>query len=309
MNSLESTNSVVLSICIPTFNRAPFLKECLESIVSQFQNPEIQKTVEIIVSNNGSTDNTEEIISQFTRQFPNIRAIGSSENVGFDKNVLAVVGAASGEYCWLLGDDDALFEDALASIVPYLRTRKYEYILANCWGYNREMTQKAVSRPNMHITEDQEYGSLSEFIHTITNYQDIVGYFGGMSVQIFKRTIWEAVPDKETYIGSQAIHLHLLLLGFRSSPMAVLHEPLVKTRADNMRWDSFPGLNSVKKRAFATRDGQKWIYNLYNIPYSNLELTLVCYWNIVCSTLYNLARNTIFKNRNVRNFIKQLLGK
>ena len=53
----------LLSICIPTYNRAELLRQCLESIISE-SNVFTDK-VEVIVSNNCSTDKTEEIINRY----------------------------------------------------------------------------------------------------------------------------------------------------------------------------------------------------------------------------------------------------
>ncbi len=311
MKSEEDTgkNKPILSICIPTFNRDSFLRQCLESIVRQFDNEQVRANVEIVISDNGSSDNTGLVAREYQKNYPNIAYIRNLENLGVDRNILQVVDMARGEYVWLLGDDDALFEDSLPYMLPILQTRKFFYLLANCWGFNREMTQKAVSRPNMTLSENQEYKTLADFVRTIKNHKDIVGYFGGLSVQLFLREQWQRFSGKEKYIGTQAIHLHIILSAFRDLPIAVLAKPLVKTRADNMRWDTFPGLETASKRALATRDGQKWIYDLYKIPYSNISLNIACYTGMAYSVIFNLARKTIFSNPATRNFIKRILGK
>src|SRR5438128_1806612 len=108
------TNTPLLSICIPTFNRADCLKQCLESIVSQFADPAIKDKVEVVVSDNASTDNTEAVVKQFLDRFSNIHYRKNPENLGFDRNALALVEKARGEFVWFLGDDDALFPDSIS---------------------------------------------------------------------------------------------------------------------------------------------------------------------------------------------------
>lgn len=298
--------SPILSICIPTYNRAGFLKQCLDSIASQIKNPE---HVEIVISDNGSSDNTQSVVEEYQKKFPFIKYIKNRENLGFDKNVLQVVEKASGDYCWLLGDDDALFKDALECLLPLLLENKYEYFLANAWGYNRELEKPAVSRPNLRISSNKFYPSLKDFVRTLKDPREMVGTFGGMSGQIFSRRVWQELAGKQGFIGSQTVHLFVILKAFRGLPALVIAKPLVKTRADNMRWDTFPGLETVKKRVKSTKNTQEWIFNLYGIPYSKTKLELKYHWDLFYSLLFNATRKTLFKNQAARNFVKKLIGK
>jgi len=60
--------SIKLSICIPTYNRAAFLGEALDSVIRQATDE-----VEIVVSDNASTDNTEALVREYQARFPRIR--------------------------------------------------------------------------------------------------------------------------------------------------------------------------------------------------------------------------------------------
>jgi len=302
-------SNITLSICIPTYNRAPFLKQLLDSIVFKFNDADVLAKTEIVISDNASTDTTQSLVAEYKKKFANICYSRNNENLGFDKNVLNVVANASGEYCWLMGDDDALFQDALEHLLPLLSDNKHYYFLSNCWGYDKELINPALSRPNLHLTGNVEYPTLKDFVRSIVNPYEMVGTFGGMSGQIFRRKVWQELPNKEEFIGGQTIHSPVILKAFRDLPALVIAKPLVKVRADNMRWDTFPGLETVHKRAKETKEGMVWIYNLYNIPYSKTSLEIKYYWNIFYSVIFNFARKTVFKNQKVRNFVKLLMGK
>ncbi len=299
----------ILSICIPTFNRAEFLRQNLNSIISQFKDSEVLARTEIVISDNGSVDNTQEVVKEFQGRFNNIQYFKNQENLGFDRNVLSLVEKSKGEYCWLMGDDDAFFADALSFLLPLLSEKKYEYLLANSWGHDKELINPALRQPNLHLSENKFYSTLRDFVCSISEPREIVGTFGGMSGQIFRRKIWQDLKGKEEFIGSQTVHLFVILKAFRDLPALVIAKPLVKTRADNMRWGTFPGLETVLKRAEGTKKGIVWIFNQYNIPYSKLKLEIKYYWNILYSLSLNIARKTIFKNQKVRNFVKKLMGK
>ena len=105
-----------LSICIPTFNRESYLRELLASIVAQ-ADPEM---VQIAVSDNASTDQTEQLVSAVREKFPNIVYYKWPTNMGADRNYLKAVEISDGEYCWLMGSDDYIPEGAVRRILSLL---------------------------------------------------------------------------------------------------------------------------------------------------------------------------------------------
>ena len=105
----------LLSICIPTFNREVYLKDCLESLKRSWV-----FEVEIIVSDNASTDGTLTVLEDYARQLP-LRWQQHPTNLGFDRNCASVVSMARGRYCWLLGSDDCISAGALEQIMGQLR--------------------------------------------------------------------------------------------------------------------------------------------------------------------------------------------
>ncbi|MDF2924158.1 MAG: hypothetical protein K0R57_3072 [Paenibacillaceae bacterium] len=103
----------LLSICIPTFNRASYLAQCLESILSQVGNNEM---VEVIVSDNASTDQTSQIAHSYAARYANMRVVRNEHNMGADPNILTVIKLARGKFVKWQGDDDFSVEGTL----PYL---------------------------------------------------------------------------------------------------------------------------------------------------------------------------------------------
>jgi glycosyltransferase involved in cell wall biosynthesis len=95
----------LVSIGIPTYNRAEgFLKQALQSAVNQtYQN------IEIIISDNCSTDNTEMVVRSFND--PRIRYFKHKENIGANNNFNYCVEQARGAYFLLLHDDDLIDND------------------------------------------------------------------------------------------------------------------------------------------------------------------------------------------------------
>ena len=89
-----------LSICIPTYKRSQLLAELLDSIIAQGI-PDI----EVIVSDDASPDDTADVAQGYYARIPHFTFIRQPENIGLDRNFLAVVEAATGDYVWLMGDE------------------------------------------------------------------------------------------------------------------------------------------------------------------------------------------------------------
>lgn len=264
----------LISICIPTYNRADCLKQNLDSIVVQFNDAQIRNKVEVIVSDNASTDNTAEIVKSYQNRFDNIRYYQNSENIGFDRNLLNVVEKSTGEYCLTIGDDDALFPDSLALLLDKIESSKAPYYMLNCWGYDHWLEKPVLTQPNRLITSDQVYDSLSSFVKNIKSYLDLVGNFGSMSTQLFLREMWAKFGDKKEYIGTNTIHLYILLSIFKNSKFVLLASPVIKTRNDNLRWSSYPGFETSIKRSLATIKTVFWIKDLYELSISRCSVCI-----------------------------------
>jgi abequosyltransferase len=105
-----------LSICMPTFNRADLLRTTLSHLLPQID----PNRVEIIVSDNASTDHTEKVINALKPSAPFLKYIRNSTNIGLDNNVLASIEAAEGDYCWLCSDDDIALPGTVDKILSVL---------------------------------------------------------------------------------------------------------------------------------------------------------------------------------------------
>lgn len=100
----------LLSICIPTYNRCEVLDSTLNSL---FSNPDFNSDkIEVIVSDNCSTDNTQEIVAKY----PTVKYYRNTENVK-DINFSIVLGYASGKYIKLFNDTLTFKPNALAKIL------------------------------------------------------------------------------------------------------------------------------------------------------------------------------------------------
>ena len=108
---------IKLSVCIPTYNRAGYLKKCLRSVLT-FDDPHL----EIIVQDNCSPDNTEQVVKSFHDD--RIHYFKNEMNIGGVKNAINIIEKASGDYIFYLTDDDYLFPDALDRVKAFIEQHK-----------------------------------------------------------------------------------------------------------------------------------------------------------------------------------------
>ena len=97
----NKTAKVLLSICIPTYNRANFLHKTISNLINQ-----LHDNVEIVISDNGSQDATSTIVSEFKDS--RINYYTNHENKGITYNLIRVLDLAKGKYVIYLSDEDNL---------------------------------------------------------------------------------------------------------------------------------------------------------------------------------------------------------
>ena len=93
----------MISVVIPTFNRADFIGECLESVFIQ-----TKPVSEVIVIDNCSTDETIGIVESFKHKFDNLRVIKNRINVGMVANWNAGASLVTNPYFSILHSDDTV---------------------------------------------------------------------------------------------------------------------------------------------------------------------------------------------------------
>jgi abequosyltransferase len=113
----------LLTICIPTYHRAALLERQLEWLANELDGADWQADCEVIVSDNCSEDDTPQVIERYRSRFGQFQANRNAENLGWMRNFLYCLNAASGRYTWIIGDDDLIYKGALAYVVKTLKAQ------------------------------------------------------------------------------------------------------------------------------------------------------------------------------------------
>jgi glycosyltransferase involved in cell wall biosynthesis len=94
-------DSKLVSICIPTYNSGKYLERTLQTIISQTYD-----NLEIIIGDNGSSDNTVDLIRKYSKIDDRISFYSNEINIGYSKNCNKLIKQCSGEYISIFHSDD-----------------------------------------------------------------------------------------------------------------------------------------------------------------------------------------------------------
>lgn len=103
----------LLSICIPTYNRSKYLEDALYNII---KDEAFSDEIEIVISDNASTDNTQEIVQKYISQYSNVKYFRNERNVK-DENFILSLKRSKGKYVRLFNDTLRLKKGALSKIL------------------------------------------------------------------------------------------------------------------------------------------------------------------------------------------------
>jgi len=229
-----------LSICIPTYNRASFLKEALESVFSQIEEIN-QDEIEIVISDNASHDDTFEIVKSFQKvaRAPIIYH-RNEENLGFDRNILKVVEKASGRYGWLLGDDDRLAPGAIKTVLKEIsRHPEIDLFLGNRMDFNLTFSHRfrfvAVLKNDAEEIFDFRKITILSYLKKV---RKLTGIFSYISNLVFKREKWLQVVPPEKFIGTGYVNVYMFMALLWEKDRGILKylpDKIVQTRWGNDR--------------------------------------------------------------------------
>ena len=161
MSDLKDRASILVGIGLPTFNRAGTLRRSIASALAQSH-----RNIELVISDNASTDETEAICREFAAADARVRYIRQQKNLGPTPNFVAVLEASGSEYFMWLCDDDWLdpnyVEECLAELM-----RDPETILAGGVAkyYEGNVFQYAGAVTN--LLQDDGFSRMTEYYDTI----------------------------------------------------------------------------------------------------------------------------------------------
>lgn len=289
-------DEILLSIAIPTYNGSNYIEDTLESIIPQVTlSPH---KVDIVISDNASDDNTQDIIKKYQKNYQFIKYFRNNANVGPDKNFDLAIRRSEGKYVWLFSDDDLMKPGSVEVVMRTISAfPELEIIWINYGLYNQNLSECRVNKRDLMISEDT-------YCNSAERYYEITGILStGCATNIVKRESWCNL-ESDSKVGSSFIHVEMISNILIQNPKSfIIVYPFVTIRQrDDSRW------SQKGKILFLTVNLTKIYKRNIDLGYSKKVMEDVIKKEIF-KDLLNIC--IISKKQNIRiswKFIKELIN-
>ena len=243
-------NRPLVSICIPVYNAENYIQHTLESLVIQ-----TYKNIEIIVSDNASTDHTRQSVMRVSARDTRIKYFCNETNVGYCKNVLSAVRYAASEYVAIYHADDIYDPKIIEEEVDVLLSDK-DIVgvftkLVYYYGENGSRTPniyKKLMTENIYSPEDELFrGDWNLVCPLILKYGN---FFPCPSLMTRKDHFIKIGGFSDNYPSNEDLELWIKMLQ-SGNKLAIVNQFLLKYRISHDHasayWNKCPELGVVYK--------------------------------------------------------------
>ena len=229
---------MLISICIPTYNRPKNLIDCLNSLIHQ-----TNLNFEVCISDNCSNENIEKLIEPYTKKLK-IKFSKNKTNIGAASNFLKVASMAENKFIWFLGDDDLLVPNAINDLTDLIEKNKdCDFFWINSFHLDSSYLDKFISPFNtknlpkkMDSLSSSKNDKKIKFFDLIS-HKIAFDYLLGVFVCVFKREHWnknlniidyEMIKEKGAWSNFEntCFHIKIFCEAFKDSNAYFYSKPL-----------------------------------------------------------------------------------
>lgn len=176
----------LLTIAIPTFNRPHFLDEQLSWLARAIEG--FESDCEIIISDDGSTDNTQDILEKWRSSFSNttFKLSINSENCGPVKNITQCLKMATSKYVWVVGDDDELKDTTVAYVLNNLKENPDLGVLILNYSIYYVPVERLVCERYFDIEDERVRSDGKEMLERIVEEKKAANGIGFITTLVFR---------------------------------------------------------------------------------------------------------------------------
>lgn len=244
---------VSLSILIPTYNRCNKILRLLKIIDEEMYLYNTEVNLKILVSDNHSSDKTEELISNFKTDKFEYNYYRQNNNLGFDGNVDFLYQQAKTDYIWFIADDDIPLPGSIKNILNILNNNTPDVLFFSF-----------IQPPDPKYTRNMS-SDYSVSCNIITNPPKMVEYVSNcwkLSTYVLKKVLFNKEQDKElkSFLGNEFYFKDLAfsILSFAANPkLCYINQPLATCDKDYLKFEftsrQFLEMYKVFNHSFVTK--------------------------------------------------------
>ncbi len=219
-------NPIRLSICIATLNRAAFLRETLNTILTQ-----VTEGVEVVVVDGASSDNTQEVVESAAKKFGRLHYTRLEKKGGIDQDYCKAVDLATGMYVWLFTDDDLLKPGSINAVLAAIN-KNYSLIIVNAEVRSKDLSV-CLQAMRVEIQKDRIYSpNTPDRDHLLADLGGYLSFIGGV---IIRREIW-LQRETQKYFGTEFIHMGVIFQSPMPGNVLLISHPWITIRYGNAQW-------------------------------------------------------------------------
>lgn len=214
----------LLTLAIPTYNRSGWLDTCLREMAPQVRAH--GSRVELLISDNASTDDTGEVIAHHIQAGTPIRHLRNPENIGPDRNFAQCLREARGKYLLLFGDDDVLLEGALDKLLPVLEAGNPGVVYLRGYAFKEDFRRERPRKPpHQRILRFRSPRAFAAKVNVLFTF---------ISGNVINRSLLPPDFDPGAYLSTNLVQLSWTLKAAQRADENVFYDDfLVAAKADN----------------------------------------------------------------------------
>ena len=162
----------ILSIVIPAYNSGAFLNRVLDSLLE----PTVLDSLDIIVVNDGSKDNTAEVAQGYCEQYPDSIRLITQENKGHGGALNTGIAAAAGKYVKVIDSDDWVETQNLSAFVQQLQDLDSDVVLTHFTTHN--IQDGSITQWKSFPKSFQKVYSLQELVDDWDSFNQVLAFHG-----------------------------------------------------------------------------------------------------------------------------------
>lgn len=198
-----------LSICIPVYNEAQILKTAVDRVEAMFKTSLPQYDLELVVTDNGSTDSTWQVIQELASSRPYLKAFRFSRNFGYQNSVFTGLSLSTGD---AVVEMDADLEDP-PEVIPRFVEK---------WEQGHEVVYGVRSKRYGPLLLRAAFAIFYKFLNKISEFKipENAGDFRLLDRKVVD--VLKALPERNLYLRGLVVYL-----GFKQIPVVFERQPRI----------------------------------------------------------------------------------